>query len=106
MDTEIKNILKEVTERLIKEYKPEKIILFGSKVRGDFDEESDIDILILIDSEVNSKVEEEINEIAYDIELKYEVVFGKIIESKAFWNSPLAMAMPIHRKIDNEGVPL
>jgi len=44
MSTEQK--LKKVVERL-KPYKPEKIILYGSRARGDFREDSDIDLLIV-----------------------------------------------------------
>lgn len=38
---------------LIKSYRPRKIILFGSWVKGDFSEESDIDLLIIKSSPKN-----------------------------------------------------
>ncbi len=101
-----KQALKELKEKIKEKFTDAEIILYGSKVRGDFDEESDIDLLILIDGEVNSKVEEEISKIAYEIELEYDVIFGKIVESKNFWNSNLAKAMPLHQNIDKESVLL
>ena len=96
--------LRELKERLLNKYPGMEIILYGSKARGDFDKESDIDLLILVKSPVNSRLEEEITHIAYDIELSYDVVFGKIIENKNFWDMPLAKAMPLHLNIDKEGV--
>ncbi len=39
--------INEITKKLIKHYKPEKIILFGSCAQGKIDEDSDIDILII-----------------------------------------------------------
>ncbi|OIP40688.1 hypothetical protein AUJ95_04280 [Candidatus Desantisbacteria bacterium CG2_30_40_21] len=96
--------LKELKEKIVEKFPDTEIILFGSKVRGNFDKESDIDLLLLVPSPVNSKLEDEITEITFDIELKYEVVFGKIIENKKFWKSPLANAMPLHWNIDREGV--
>jgi len=36
-----------VTDLLVKEYKPEKIILFGSMAGGKLDEDSDIDLLVV-----------------------------------------------------------
>jgi predicted nucleotidyltransferase len=42
-DQEIQNIV----ERLIRVYKPEKIILFGSLVRGKMKEGTDIDFFII-----------------------------------------------------------
>lgn len=75
--------------------------------RGGEDEElSDIDLLILIDAQVTKMLKEEITEIKYDIELKYEVIFGTIIENIDFWKSPLANAMPLHWNIDKEGILL
>jgi len=89
---------------LLNRFPQADIILYGSKARGDYDEFSDIDLLVLIDSEVDRSLREEVGEIRYEMELKYDVVFGLIIENKDFWDSPLAKAMPLHWNIDREGV--
>ncbi len=47
MKREIKAILSEIVEKLKSEYKPLKIILFGSYAYGNPMEDSDIDLLIL-----------------------------------------------------------
>jgi predicted nucleotidyltransferase len=47
MKEEVKTILSEIVEKLKKEYKPMKIILFGSYAYGNPKEDSDIDLLIL-----------------------------------------------------------
>jgi predicted nucleotidyltransferase len=47
MKDEVKNILSEIVEKLKREYKPLKIILFGSYAYGNPEEDSDLDILIL-----------------------------------------------------------
>ena len=99
-----KSALWELKTRLLERFPEIEVILYGSKARGDFDKASDIDLLILLDASVDTSLEEEITEISYDIELKYDVVFGKIVENKDFWNSPLANAMPLHWNIDAEGV--
>ncbi len=99
-----KNSLLELKEKLLLKFPDAEIILFGSKVREDYEEFSDIDVLILINCKVNTKLEDEIIGLAYDIELEREVVFGLLIESRDFWNSSLARAMPIHWNIDKEGV--
>jgi len=39
--------IQEITRRLIEASHPKKIILFGSFARGDFNENSDIDILVI-----------------------------------------------------------
>lgn len=41
--------LPEITARIVKTSDPEKIILFGSHARGDANEDSDLDLLVIID---------------------------------------------------------
>lgn len=40
--------LPEITERIVETSHPEKIILFGSYARGDFEADSDLDLLIIV----------------------------------------------------------
>ncbi|MBI5816218.1 MAG: nucleotidyltransferase domain-containing protein [Nitrospinae bacterium] len=44
-------VLSEIVSRLVKTFKPDKIYLFGSKARGDFGQDSDYDILIVVPDE-------------------------------------------------------
>jgi len=44
---EVENEIKNITSQLIEKYKPEKIILFGSYVWGDFNSDSDLDFLLI-----------------------------------------------------------
>lgn len=98
--------LQELKKRVSERFPDAEIILYGSKARGDADEESDIDILVLLDSKISNALEEEIFHISYTIELEYDLVFGVIVENKDFWRTPLANAMPLHWNIDEEGVPI
>jgi len=40
-------VLRRIVEIIVKEIDPDKIILFGSRARGDYKEDSDYDILVL-----------------------------------------------------------
>jgi len=44
---EVKKTIKEMVDKLVAEYKPDKIILFGSYAYGVPDNDSDIDFLII-----------------------------------------------------------
>ena len=46
-DNEIRQIILEMAKKIIAEYMPEKIILFGSYAYGEPAEDSDIDLLII-----------------------------------------------------------
>lgn len=41
------DLLKKISERLVAEFHPQRIILFGSQARGTADERSDVDILVV-----------------------------------------------------------
>ena len=45
----LKGEINSITKQIIKKYKPEKIILFGSAARGEFGLNSDLDFLIIKD---------------------------------------------------------
>jgi predicted nucleotidyltransferase len=82
------------------------LTLFGSIARGGYGAESDIDVLVLLPTPVSTEIEEEVFDLAFDVELKYDVVFGIIVYSKDEWASPRLASMPLHHMIDAEGVRL
>ena len=45
-----------IVEKLVREIQPEKIILFGSYARGDFDRDSDLDLFIIKDAKESSRI--------------------------------------------------
>lgn len=49
-DKEVRKTILEIVEKIVKEYLPEKIILFGSYAYGTPDRDSDIDLLIIKDT--------------------------------------------------------
>ncbi len=42
------SVLEEITSRLVEEFHPEKIVLFGSHAWGRPDEDSDVDLLVIV----------------------------------------------------------
>lgn len=47
MKQEIYERLKKISERLKREYRAEKVILFGSYATGEYTQDSDVDILVI-----------------------------------------------------------
>ncbi|MBI5187360.1 MAG: nucleotidyltransferase domain-containing protein [Nitrospinae bacterium] len=100
----IKIAIEELKKRLIDKLGANtEVYLFGSVARGDFARSSDIDLLVLIDGEVNNSIEEEVFDLAYDVELQCNVVFGIVVYSRDFWNSRAASYMPLYKNIKREG---
>jgi predicted nucleotidyltransferase len=46
-DRWIEEFRKEALPKLVREFKPEKVIIFGSRVRGTANEDSDIDVIVI-----------------------------------------------------------
>lgn len=94
---ELKSILSEVKQELKKLYKDDliEIILYGSYARGDYNENSDIDLLVVLNSiETIGKETDKIVEAIYDINLKYNTLISIVpITYKDYKsiNSPLLL---------------
>ena len=81
-----------------------EIILYGSRARGDFTEESDWDLLILVDGPLNDQRVDRIRHHLYEIEWQGGEVISSMIKTHQDWENPLYQAMPIHQRIEKEGV--
>jgi len=86
-----------------------KIILYGSYARGDFDDSSDIDIMILTDLKDKELIEyrNKIWDFAYDLEYDNNFNFDlsplvKNIDRFNYWLE----ALPFYMNIQKEGVVL
>lgn len=80
------------------------VLLFGSRARGDFNEESDWDILILTNEEVNDEFRSKLYEAMLTVELKYEVNVSTIIRTRVVWNHSLHTDLYIN--IHQDGIVL
>jgi predicted nucleotidyltransferase len=82
-----------------------EIRLFGSTARGTFTDESDIDILVVVQNE-NGLTREAVIDMAVDINLKHDVVISPIVMSKNRYTEPLFQETLFYKSIQEEGMPL
>lgn len=102
---QIEKAIQVLKKELINRFGPDvELRIFGSVARGDYQEHSDVDILVVLPVPVNNAVEEQVFDMAYDIELEYGLVIGTIVYSKDFWYSARAAAMPLYKNIEREGL--
>ena len=81
-----------------------KVILFGSKARGDAKKDSDWDFLILTSQRVNEKLKRTIREKLIDTELEAEEVISTLIYSKKSWLK--YKNTPLFENISSEGIEI
>lgn len=94
-------------KKLIQEILPNSIlILYGSRARGEAREDSDYDLLILVDGEVDWKTERQVGDKIYELELQTDTLLSIQIVSLANWNSPLYKAQPFRKNVTSEGIQI
>jgi uncharacterized protein len=79
--------------------------LFGSKARGDFRPDSDIDLLVVVRGLQPAK-RRCIREIAAECSLTYDVLFNVHILEQARWNEEVHYQGTLWRELQRDGAPL
>lgn len=82
------------------------VILYGSQARGDFNTESDLDILILLDKDrITREDEKRIKYPLYDIEFETGKIISPLVLSKSDWESKHKIT-PFYDHVSREGIVL
>ncbi|MBN1119363.1 MAG: nucleotidyltransferase domain-containing protein [Bacteroidales bacterium] len=89
----------------VKSFDPEaRVILFGSRARGDNDKTSDWDFLVLTSKQIDEPGKREIRDSLIDTELEAEEVISTIIFSQDMWNN--YSVTPLYQNISKDGIEL
>ena len=80
-------------------------ILFGSYARGDAENDSDIDVMVLVDSAREDIAEktQEISEVAANLLLSSGIVVSPIVENRGYFQRNMNI-LPFYRNVVREGV--
>lgn len=80
------------------------ILLYGSKARGDYNNDSDIDILVVADI-VNPDVKDTIRDTVLDIQLEYSLPISVHIRSLDYYNAQQNNRLNIFiHNVEREGI--
>jgi predicted nucleotidyltransferase len=103
-----KAALRDLVERLQEQYGPSLVTvkLFGSKARGDFDADSDVDVLVVISAADDWETQWEISGIGSEIDLKYDVLLSQVAMTMKRYNQHRRYRSPLYKNILKEGVTL
>jgi len=84
-----------------------KVILYGSYARGDYNEYSDLDIMVLADVEGDEGrgLKSEIHDVASDVGLDNDIIVSVMLNNETLFMSRLDIS-PFYQNVINEGVEL
>ena len=85
--------------------KLDRVILYGSYARGDYDDESDIDVMALVDMDRNelSKYRRKVSSFAGDIDLEYDVLLSLKLQDKDTFDK-YGSTLPFYKNVIRDGV--
>ena len=81
-----------------------RLVLYGSKARGDDDIESDIDLFVVLDEKEEHL--HQLEDIAYRIDLRYDVVLSDLIVDSERYSWMKRHREPLMEHIEQEGIEL
>ena len=109
MNQVIENIKGKLVEDLKKIFKDklDKVIIYGSYARGNEDNESDIDVMVLVNEkdEVLRKFEKTIDELSVTYDLTYIIVLSITLRSSSRFHQ-YENTMPLFSNIVKEGIEI
>jgi predicted nucleotidyltransferase len=84
---------------------PLSVILFGSKARGDYDVESDIDLLLVL-PDVDIVLRDHIRDVAADIAIDFPAYLSTRVWSEAYFREQAQANTILFQEIQADGIEL
>ncbi len=100
--------LAEVRRRLLgdPDIEVEEIVLYGSVARGEADEESDLDLLVVTARPLSrTESHEKITHVVFEVNLRFDTNVSTLVVDRHEWETGLIAVLPIREEILRDGVP-
>jgi predicted nucleotidyltransferase len=81
-------------------------VLYGSATRGQADEESDLDLLIVTSQPLTRFERHEITNVVFDVNLRHDTKFSTLVVDLKLWETGVLSVLPLHDEILRDGIPV
>ena len=82
------------------------LIMFGSRARGDADLDSDLDVLVVLDSQPTDRERDLISDCAWEAGFEYGLVVVPIVFAKREWEEGPERYSLLSQAVQAEGIPI
>lgn len=98
--------IEELISKVRAAFQVKNVILFGSKARGDSNENSDVDIMVIIEEEETKEKRNKLSEISFEVNYKYDTNIYAGLGYSSKWENKEYLSLPLPSNITKEGVEL
>lgn len=103
MNATEQHILKTFKSLLRTKVKVHKLVLFGSRARGDADRFSDMDVLVVVET-LDNTTEDTISDCAWEAGFEHGIVVVPVAFSREEWEHGLERHSLLARAVEAEGI--
>lgn len=96
--------LDEIKRKIQEKFDIKAFLLYGSMARGEADEESDSDLLVVTLTKLTRFERHEITNSVFEINLKYDTNFSTLVIDNESWEGGMISVLPIRDEIIRDGI--
>jgi len=99
-----KTILEQFKALLRERLRIHKVILFGSRARGDADPQSDLDVVVVLEDGIDALAQEYVSDCAWEAGFGHGIVVVPVVFSRSEWEHGPERESLFVRAVETEGV--
>lgn len=98
--------ISKLKERLKQEFHVVKLILFGSKARGDHTKDSDVDLMVLVEEPKTFETRAKLSDLQFEVIMEQDAPLMAMLENYNNWIEEVGVSLPLKDNIESEGVEI
>jgi len=101
-----KTVLDKFKTLLLKQVSLDRLILFGSRARGDAGRYSDIDVVVVLKDDADEQDFDYVSDCAWEAGFEYGIVIVPVVFTKNEWENGPERYSLLAQAVEKEGVPI
>jgi predicted nucleotidyltransferase len=106
MAPEQREALAEIKRKVLEKFDIKAIVLYGSYARGQGDEESDVDLLVVTGRPLTRLERHEITDAVFEVNLQHDTNFSTLVVDQKSWEEGIISVLPIRDEIIRDGIQI